>query len=356
MKLNKTLDLINKGVRDLKAYHLNPIDTDIKLNQNENPFDWPIEIKEETANFVRNRPWNRYPDFIPNNLKELVAKNSGLTKDETIVGNGSNEMLLTLMLSFGGPGKKVIIVEPTFTVYKLLASGFGSDIVTVSLKEDLTFDIDAIKQASIDNPGSFLVICSPNNPTGSMIEKSEIEDILSVHSGILLLDQAYVEFGAFNGIELLNNFSNLIITRTFSKALGGAGLRIGYMFGDKDVIAQINKIKLPYNIDIITEHAASQILSNPQFTNDKVELLINERKKVYNFLKTLPLQNLYPSAANFICIRTEKSSELFEYLKERNILTRDVSSYPMLSNCLRISIGTPEENDALISALKTFYK
>lgn len=356
MKLNETLGLINKGVRELHAYHLNPIDTDIKLNQNENPFDWPDEIKEETANFVRNRPWNRYPEFIPEKLKELVAKNCGLKKENTIVGNGSNEMLLTLMLSFGGPGKKVIITEPTFTVYKLLASGFGSDIHTVSLKGDLSFDIEALKKTAKDNPGSFLIICSPNNPTGSAIEKEDLEEILSIHKGILLLDQAYVEFGAFNGIELLNKYPNLIITRTFSKALGGAGLRIGYMFGNPDLIAEINKIKLPYNIDFITEHAACQILSNPEFTQDKVETLINERKKVYNFLKTIPLQNLYPSAANFICIRIDRKDDLFNYLKEKSILTRDVSSYPMLNNCLRISIGTPQENDTLINELKNFFK
>lgn len=356
MKPNETINLINKGVRDLYAYHLTPIDTDIKLNQNENPFDWPLEVKEKTAEFIKERPWNRYPDFIPDNLKDLVSKSCGLKKENTIVGNGSNEMLLVLMSSFGGPNRKVIITEPTFTVYKLLASGFSSDIISVPLKEDLTFDIDALKSAASSNPDSFMIICSPNNPTGCSIEKSDLEEILSAHKGILLLDQAYVEFGGYNGIELLEKYSNLIITRTFSKALGGAGLRIGYMFGNSEVIGEINKIKLPYNIDFITEHAAIQILSNPDYTESKVEVLKNERKKVYNFLKTLPLQNLYPSSANFICIRTDRKDELFNYLKEKDILTRDVSSYPMLDNCMRISIGTEEENNLLINELKLFFK
>jgi len=352
----QTLALVNDSVRALKGYHLAPETRRVKLNQNENPFDWDRAVKERAAEFFAERPWNRYPDFVPETLKARLAAHIGVTPDSVIVGNGSNEMLLVLMLSFAAKAKSVIVCPPTFTVYRLLSNGIGARSADVSLTDDLRYDIPAIKKAAAGNPGSMLIICSPNNPVGNAVSEEDLRDILSVHTGVCVLDQAYVEFGGFNAVGLINEYKNLIIARTFSKAMAAAGMRLGYMIGYPEVIAEINKIKLPYNINFFTEHAASIILDNISTARKSVETIIKERDILYDYLKTLPFDNVYPSAANFILIRTKHKQKLFEHLKDSDILVRDVSSYPMLENCLRFSIGTPDENTLLRESLKSFFE
>ena len=355
MKLSDAKKLINPSVSKLAAYHLTPVDTDIKLNQNENPFDWPEDIKRECADFLKKRPWNRYPEFIPEDLKDLLGGFVGLSGENIIAGNGSNEMLLTLMLSFAGLGKKVLISEPTFSVYKLLGEGYGSELIFIPLKDDLSYDQTAMVNLSKKNNDAFMIICSPNNPTGQSISKNDLLELLQIHNGIILLDQAYVEFGGYNALELLDSYPNLIITRTFSKAQGAAGIRIGYMVGNKELISEINKIKLPYNIDFITEHIAKQILKAQDHTDKTVKIICKERSRVLDFFKTQPFEKVYDTDANFFLVKTEKKDELFEFLKSRSILIRDVSSYPMLKNHLRLNIGTNEENKILTEVIKEFW-
>jgi histidinol-phosphate aminotransferase len=354
--VDQALSLINDSVRTLKAYHLTPETRNVKLNQNENPCDWDRGVKERVAAFFVERPWNRYPDFIPDALKTRLAAHLGVTPDSVIAGNGSNEMLLVLMLSFAAKAKSVIVCSPTFSVYRLLSNGMGIRPVDVSLTSGLQYDIPAIKEAAAGNPGSMLIICSPNNPTGNSVSEEDLREILSVHTGVCVLDQAYVEFGGFNALSLINEYKNLIIARTFSKAMAAAGMRLGYMIGAPEIIEEINKIKLPYNINFFTEHAASAILDNASMAQKSVEMIINERDSLYDYLKTLPFDNVYPSTANFILIRTKHKQKLFDHLKKCDILVRDVSSYPMLENCLRFSIGTPEENKVLSESLKSFFE
>ncbi|MDR2694202.1 MAG: histidinol-phosphate transaminase [Chitinispirillales bacterium] len=354
--VDEALALINESVRTLKAYHLTPEICGVKLNQNENPCDWDKGVKERAAAFFVERPWNRYPDFVPDALKSRLAAHIGVTPESVIVGNGSNEMLLVLMLSFAAKAKSVIICSPTFSVYRLLRDGMGMRPVDVSLTNDLRYDIPAVKKAAADNPGAMLIICSPNNPVGNTVDESGLRDILSVHTGVCVLDQAYVEFGGFNALGLINEHKNLIIARTFSKAMAAAGIRLGYMVGAPDVIAEINKIKLPYNINFFTEHAASTILDNVSMTQKSIEMIIGERERLYDYLKALPFDNVYPSAANFVLIRTKDKQKLFDHLKKCDILVRDVSSYRLLENCLRFSIGTPEENTLLLESLKSFFE
>ena len=349
------LSLVNDSVRGLKGYHLTPVECGVKLNQNENPRDWPADVKERAARFLVERPWNRYPNFVPDGLRAALARYAGVGAESVIAGNGSNEMLLVLLLSFAAKAKSVIICPPTFTVYKLLADGMGARAAAVSLTDGLRYDVGAIKKAAADNPGAMLIICSPNNPTGSAVSEGELRDILGAHSGICVLDQAYVEFGGFNAISLLPEYPHLIIARTFSKAMAAAGLRLGYMIGAPEIIAEINKIKLPYNINFFTEYAASLILENAETIRESVKTIIDGRESLYKYLRSLPLDNVYPSEANFILLRTQKKQELFDYLRGDDILVRDVSAYPMLDGCLRISIGTDEENMALRKSLDKFF-
>lgn len=355
MKMSDTLSLINDSILSLNAYHLEPVDTVIKLNQNENPFDWPDTIKQEVAKFCIERPWNRYPTFIPNKLKNALANYTGVSPQQIIVGNGSNEMLLVLFLSLVNKNSRIILCKPTFTVYQMLLDGFGAQGITINLNEDLEFNIPKIIKTIESNSGSILILCSPNNPTGSVLCEKDIRSILQKHTGFCILDQAYVEFGGFNAISLINEFPNLIITRTFSKALAGAGLRLGYMIGSSEIIREINKIKLPYNINFFSEHVASVLLDHSDLLNKRIKQIISERDILSKFFNTMPFCAVYSSYANFILIRTKKKDDFFNFLCSEGILVRDVSAYPMLENCLRISVGTPQENRDLIKSVKRFF-
>lgn len=355
MKLPDMLNLINPAVRAQKPYHLEPRAVSIKLNQNENPFDWPLAIKEDVARFCIERPWNRYPPFIPDKLKELLGAYISVAPDQVIVGNGSNEMLLVLMLALVKPEQPVILCQPTFTVYRLLAEGLGAKSETVYLDRNLQFDVPALLAASKKNTTSLLILCSPNNPTGSTLQEVDLRAILAQHGGVCIVDQAYVEFGGFDAVALIDEYPNLIVTRTFSKALAGAGLRMGYMVGATEVIAEINKIKLPYNVNFFSDHVAQVVLQHWHELLDGIDVIKRERDDLGTFLAALPL-TVFPSAANFILIKTVKKQELFDALIADGILVRDVASYPMLEHCLRISIGTQAENEALKQSLKKFFR
>jgi histidinol-phosphate aminotransferase len=356
MNLSQTLSLINSDVKQLKAYHLKPDPFEIKLNQNESPFDWPEQIKEDFAEFCKTRPWNRYPDFIPVELKNTIAEYVGTSPDNIIAGNGSNEMLLVLLLSLTDSNSSVILCQPTFTVYQLLTKGLGRKLLEVYLNNDLSYNTDTIIEASLKNPKSLLILCSPNNPTGTSLSETQIREILDKHSGFCILDQAYVEFGGYNAIPLLHKYPNLIITRTFSKAFSGAGLRFGYMIGNAEIIKEINKIKLPYNVNFFTEYLVRIMFSNSNIIEESVKKILSQKKKLIMFLNTLPFDKIYPSTSNFILVRTKLKDSLFSYLKKNDILLRDVSSYPMLEDCLRICVGTEEENERVMDKIAQFFK
>jgi histidinol-phosphate aminotransferase len=289
-------------------------------------------------------------------LKQTLAEYAGVSADAVIVGNGSNEMLLVLLIGLANHEYNVIICQPTFTIYNLLASGLGRKPSSVFLNQDMTYNSDQILDTSRQYPKSLLILCSPNNPTGTALTEEMAWKILETHTGFVILDQAYVEFGGFNALPLLKEYPNLIITRTFSKACSGAGLRLGYMLGAPEVLLELNKIKLPYNINFFSLHAAQMILSHRKKIEQTVAYIKAEREKVFAALKSLPLENVYPSAANFICVRCSSKNALFEYMRDKgDILLRDVSSYPLLENCLRISIGTAQENEKMIDCMKSFF-
>ena len=355
MNLNEALALINQTIRSLTAYHLEPEETSVKLNQNENPFDWPRDIKEEIARFCVERPWNRYPPFVPDGLKNALGDYAGVDGKGVIVGNGSNEMLLVLLLSLVNSMTTVLFCQPTFTIYRLLASGLGATPVAIPLDGKLRYDVPAICNAALAHPQSVLILCSPNNPTGCVLDEKDLRRILGIHKGFCILDQAYVEFGAFNAVPLLREYPNLVITRTFSKAFAGAGLRLGYLLGNPAVVAEFNKIKLPYNINFFSEHVASVLVRNRSRIEQGLSTIMGQREELLSFLKSLPFDAVYPSMANFILVRAREKARMFDSLRARGILVRDVSFYPMLENCLRISIGSPQENGALKKALTAFF-
>jgi histidinol-phosphate aminotransferase len=356
MDIQQTLNLVNASVRDLDAYHLRPTPVRTKLNQNENPYDWPEDVKQELAAFCQERPWNRYPPFIPEDLKVALAEHVGWRSDGILVGNGSNEILLGLLIALMDRARPVVLCQPTFTIYSLMARALGGSTITVPLREnDLGFDVAAIRKTATSNPGSLVILCSPNNPTGGHLDRAEVESIVAAHQGIVVIDQAYVEFGGYDCVPLIDRYANLLVTRTFSKAFGGAGLRLGYLVGQPALVTEINKAKLPYNINSLTEYAARVMLRHRGCTEERVRELRASRESLETFLRSLPFDAVYPSVANFVLVRTSRKDEMLASLTRRGILVRDVSSYPMLDDCLRLSVGSQAENDLLKEALTAFF-
>jgi len=346
------LSKIKPVVRSLSAYTLDPIETPIKINQNENPFDLPDAIKRDVEARVHARAWSRYPEFVPASLLERLAVFAGWRADGVLAGNGSNELIQSLLMVTCGPGVRVVIVEPTFTLYRLQARVLGADVVSVLLDGDLRFDAGAIGRAARD--ADLVIVCSPNNPTGSALALDDLDRLLERFDGLVVLDEAYHEFSGTTAVPLLSRHRNLVILRTFSKAMAMGGLRVGYLLADPALAAEVAKAKLPYNLNIFSMCAAEVAMERfDEVLRPIIDLLVSERDRVTAAIASIPGLAPVPSAANFFVVRCDRlpPRDLFRHLVDRGILVRDVSHYPMLSQFLRMSVGTPEENDRLLDAL-----
>jgi histidinol-phosphate aminotransferase len=343
--------VIKPEVRGLTAYTLTHFDADVKLDQNENPYELPAELKREVVERVLHRPWGRYPEFVPASVVRSLAKFAGWLEEGILVGNGSNELIQASLSVTLGPGRRLAVPQPTFTLYKLMATTLQADVDPVFLdRENLTFDTDKLVESS--RKADVVVICSPNNPTGSVLGRDVLVAVLKNAKGIVLVDEAYHEFSGQTAVPLLAGHPNLVVLRTFSKAMSMAGLRFGYMMAHPEIAREIYKSKLPYNVNIFTLAAAEIILEKHDVLNRGIAALVRERDRVFAELQKRPAIRPFPSMANFILLKTAKAPrELFEALYRQGVLIRDVSAYPLLEQCLRVSIGTPEENDRFLAAL-----
>src|SRR5690242_16504428 len=335
--------VIKPEVRGLAAYTLKHFDADVKLDQNENPFELPMDLKQQVVDRVLRRPWGRYPEFIPAAATKALSKFAGWAEEGILVGNGSNELIQASLSVTLGPGRKIAVPQPTFTLYKLMATTLQAEVNTILLDaENLTFDVDKLISASRN--ADVVVVCSPNNPTGCLIEREALVTLLKNAKGLVLLDEAYHEFSGQTALSLLPEHRNLIVLRTFSKAMSMAGLRFGYMMAHAEIAREIYKSKLPYNVNIFTLAAAEIVSENRSVLNRGIETLVRERYRVFGELQNRKAVRAFPSTANFILMRAGKPArELFDQLYGYGVLVRDVSAYPLLDRCLRISIGTPEE-------------
>jgi histidinol-phosphate aminotransferase len=353
VKKNSPLYGVKPQVLKVPAYSLHAYEADIKLNQNENPFDFPEDLKEEAFRRFRKREWSRYPDFVPDSLRLRLAEFTGWQKDGVLVGNGSNELLQASLMVLVKNGTRVAIPFPTFSVYRLIANVLGAKIIDVPMNADMSYNVDTLISKSRESGAGVLIINNPNNPTGSAIDERELKRILEGFPGHVLLDEAYYEFWGHTGLGLLAEYPRLIITRTFSKAMGMAGLRLGYLMAHPDLAAQISKAKLPYNVNQFSLTVAEVALENLDRFRPAIEKVLKQKERLYEELRALPGVSVYPSESNFFLIEVPIAPRaIFDNLYAQGILIRDVSSYPTLSKCVRISVGTPEENDQLLSALR----
>jgi histidinol-phosphate aminotransferase len=337
-------------VAAMTAYTLELRDSDVKLNQNESPYDLPAELKDEVLERVRERGWNIYPDFESIALRAALARTYGLESENILVGNGSNELLGAAIGAFVGPGTPVIFPRPTFTLYEKLVTVAGGIPVPIEFEPDsglLPLEDMLRAIAAVENP--IVIVCSPNNPTGGVLPEGGLEALLATGATVLF-DRAY---GDFANDELPPLHDRLVLFSTFSKAWGLAGLRIGWLAATPEIAREIRKVKLPYSLNVISESIAITALEHREVRDTNVARTIEERERVMRSLQSISGIKPFPSCANFIAFRTFRySKEVFEDLCGRGILVRDVSAYPRMKNCLRVSIGSPAENDRFLAALK----
>src|SRR6185369_674070 len=347
-------DVIKPVVRALRAYTLSPHRASIKLNQNENPWDAPARIKDEVLRRFAARNWARYPDFIPAHLNERLAAFAKWKPEGVIAGNGSNELIQAVLMVTMGAGKRVLLSEPTFMLYRQVATVLDGEVETVLLTPDLKYDGAALLNHVETRQPDVTIICSPNNPTGCVIDERSLRALLEASQGIVVIDEAYHEFAQRSVVPLLDEYQNLVVLRTFSKAMAYAALRVGYLLASPELVREIGKAVLPYNLNVFSQIAAEVAMENyEQELGPLVKQIVSERDRLFAELSRIDGLTPVESEANFIVVKSATDPRrMFADLLQRDILIRDVSGYPMLREYFRFSVGTPEENDYLLKSIR----
>lgn len=346
-------DFTRPDLADLEPYVVKDVPHRIKMDSNENPFDMPEQIRELIAIEVTRHQFNRYPDPAALALRGSLATELNLEVDQLAVGNGSDELINYIIAAFGGNGSKVIFSSPTFSIYGIFAKVGGTEVVDVPLSANFQIDPEKIVSATKSGDRSIVFVCYPNNPTGNCFPKQAVLDILEHSNAIVVLDEAYYEFSQKTFLPLLDDYENLIILRTFSKAFGLAGLRTGYMIAGKDIIREIMKVKMVYNLNSLSQKIAQILLEHKSDVFPYVEEILQERERLSQQLAELDNVLSFPTDANFILFRPESDAEVvFSALLKNGILIRNLNKPGLLQNCLRVTIGRPEENEAFLDTLR----
>ena len=339
-------NLIRDNVKQMTAYssardEFNAENSDyLFLDANENPFS---------------NSFNRYPDPYQKQLKSKIAEVKEIPENNIILGNGSDEILDLIFRAFCEPQiDEIITLPPTYGMYEVLANLNNVNVKTINLSQNFQIDVNSVLN-SISPQTKLIFICSPNNPSGNLLQINDIKNILNAFSGLVVLDEAYIDFSDSSSfISELNNFPNLIVTQTFSKALAHAGIRLGMCFASARIIDVLNKIKPPYNVNQLTQNKAIEVLNDFENYQFQIQILKSEREILTEKLKTISwIENVFPSEANFLLCRVDNANRRYQQLLKEKIVVRNRSNILLCRNCLRISVGTPAENQKLIQVLNT---
>lgn len=358
MKIKK---LVQEEVRNLSSYEVKTIleqktaDKIVRLNLNEN-FAVPSEAIEKLLfEACQSIDVRAYPPPRGNLAIKAISNFLTLNESEVAVANGADEIMDLLMKVFIRRGSKVIVVEPTFPMYTFFTELYGGKKVAVMLKKDFRLDVDSIlKRANKET--RMLFVCSPNNPTGNQFRESDIKQLLEEFNGIVVVDEAYVDFASGSMTKLVREYDNLALLRSFSKAFGLAGLRLGYLVSSKSLIKYVQRVVGPFNVNSVTQQTIVLALQKWSYFKEKINLVINEREWLIKNLMQIDGVKPYPSDANFILFKVTKedlnSLILTERMENRNVLVKDRGHFPLLENCIRVTVGTRDMNEVFISALK----
>lgn len=344
--------LSQSNLADVVPYDPKYLPADHLLSANENPSNVPDKVQDEIREALKTLQFNRYPDPLANELRDLIAQANGLTRENVLIGNGGDELLFNTALAWGGPGRTFLNVPPTFSVYEANARILGTTVVDVPRTDTFALDEEAILARAAQGDVDFIIITSPNNPTGELARSQFIEELLDSTDALVMVDEAYFEFARVTVLPLLEKHENLVILRTFSKAYSLAGVRLGYLLANPAVIREYIKVRQPYSVDAVSQAIGCAVYRNRDLFVAGIDQIVAERGKLIDRLHTLPGVEAFDSDSNYVLVRLPQAGEVWQQLYDRGILVRDFSRAPRLENCLRFSIGLPEENQALVAALE----
>jgi histidinol-phosphate aminotransferase len=344
---------VRDDLRALEGYHSPQVDVRVRLNTNEAPAPPPVAWRDAFAAELSRVEWNRYPDRGAGALRAAIAESHNVRPDQVFAANGSNEVLQTLLLAYAGAGRSVITFEPTYQLHAHIARLTGATVIEGERGPDFRLDLPASLALVEQHRPTVTFLCSPNNPTGLVEPPDNVQTLLAVQHGLLVVDEAYGQFADWSALSLVDENVPLVVTRTFSKTWSMAASRLGYLVGPSWLVAQLDKVALPYHLDAAKQIAGRLALQFTDEMNARVEAIIGERERMTAALAALAL-DVFPSGANFILFRPRHIAgrQLWQELLDRSILIRDCSGWPRLTNCLRVTIGTPEENDEFLTAMR----
>ncbi len=336
----------------LEGYHSPQVDVRVRLNTNESPLPPPTAWRDAFAAELSRVEWHRYPDRQATDLRAAIAEMHDVSPEMVFAANGSNEVLQTILLTYAGPGRTVATFEPTYQMHAQIARVVGSRVVEGERDADFTLNPVEMRRVIDEYQPHVTFLTSPNNPTGIVEPAERIEQLLNIAPGLVVADEAYAQFADWSALTLLAEDRPLVVTRTFSKTWSMAGMRLGYVIGPEWFVAELDKVALPYHLDVAKQIAGRLALRYVDEMDDRVRLIVAERERLSQAMRELPI-DVVPSGANFILFRPRNITgrALWQGLLDRSVLVRDCSSWPRLDNCLRITVGTPDENDAFLTAL-----
>ncbi len=343
---------VRDDLRALEGYHSPQIDVRVRLNTNESPFPppagWRVALQNEAASLA----WERYPDRSATALRRAIGEMHGVGAEQIFVANGSNEVLQTILLTFAGFGRTVATFEPTYQLHGHLARLSGATVVEGERSADFSLDLAEVDRVLDEARPAVTFLCSPNNPTGREEPIGHLQHLLSSPAGLVVVDEAYGQFASWSAIPLVADDVPLVISRTFSKTWSMAAARLGYLVGPAWLVAELDKVVLPYHLDAFKQLAGRLAVGYVAEMEERVALIIAERERISAAFLELPVQ-FWPSGANYVLFRPLHRSgrDVWQELVDRSVLVRDCSGWPRLADCLRVTVGTSGENDEFLAAL-----
>ncbi|MFV0307922.1 MAG: histidinol-phosphate transaminase [Desertimonas sp.] len=339
-------------LRALSGYHSPQVDVEVRLNANESPYPVPAAWRDAFAAAVADVAWERYPDRAATGLRGAIADWHGVNPGQVFAANGSNEVLQTVLLAYAGFGRRVVTFEPTYQLHGHIARITGAEVVEGERGSDFALDADLAADLVSATKPAVTFLCSPNNPTGRVESPAIVDRLLDAGPGLLVVDEAYAQFAGWSALDLVAAGRPLCVVRTFSKTWSMAGLRLGYLVGPDWLVETLDKVVLPYHLDAAKQLAGTLALRYVDEMDDRVAAIVAERERLVERLARLDV-DVVPSGANFVLFRPRRrrGHDVWEGLVAHSVLVRDCSGWPRLADCLRVTIGTPDENDRFIQAL-----
>ena len=344
---------VRDDLRALEGYHSPQVDVEVRLNTNESPMAPPAAWRDAFAAELSRVDWNRYPDRSADDLRAAIAELHDVSPDMVFAANGSNEVLQTILLAYAGFGRTVATFEPTYQMHAQIARVVGSTVVEGERQPDFTLDPSEVRRVMAEHDPHVTFLTSPNNPTGLVEPAERITDLLDASNGLVVADEAYAQFADWSALSIVDEGRPLVVTRTFSKTWSMAGVRLGYVIGPRWFVRELDKVVLPYHLDVAKQIAGRLALRFVDEMDERVRSIVAERERVSDAMRAMAIE-VTPSGANFVLFRPTEvpGRTVWQRLLDESVLVRDCSGWPRLADRLRVTIGTPAENDAFLTALQ----